>query len=66
MPSDGGKPNFKNRNTKDGLKDHAIQMVQEMERLGMIIDVSHLSDDRFYDVFVASHSNARSDDMIEN
>lgn len=51
-----------------------------MERLGIIIDVSHLSDAGFYDVlnnttkpFVASHSNARhlckaarnmSDDMI--
>jgi len=81
MPSDGEKPNFKNPNTKDGLTDYGIQMVQEMERLGMIIDVSHLSDAGFYDVlkytkapFVASHSNARSvtdhcrnltDDMIE-
>ena len=51
-----------------------------MESLGMIVDVSHLSDAGFYDVleetkrpFVASHSNARkvcgcvrnlSDDMI--
>ena len=38
-----------------------------MEELGIIIDVSHLSDKGFYDVlkysskpFVASHSNARS------
>ena len=38
-----------------------------MENLGMIIDVSHLSDDGFFDVyeyttkpFVASHSNARA------
>ena len=38
-----------------------------MERLGVIVDVSHLSDAGFYDVaectgkpFVASHSNARS------
>ena len=51
-----------------------------MERLGIIVDVSHLSDAGFYDVlkyskkpFVASHSNARAvtnvvrnltDDMI--
>lgn len=63
-----------------GLKESGIQMLAEMEQLGMIIDVSHLSDAGFYDVlnhttkpFVASHSNARSvcpavrnltDDMI--
>ena len=68
-------------NTKDGLTPFGIQYVQEMERLGIIIDVSHLSDAGFYDVlkyttkpFVASHSNARSicgvarnmsDDMIK-
>lgn len=67
-------------NTKDGLTPFGIAYIQEMERLGMIIDVSHLSDAGFYDVlkyttkpFVASHSNARSvcgvarnmsDDMI--
>lgn len=67
-------------NTKDGLTDFGIEYVKEMERLGIIIDVSHLSDAGFYDVlkyttkpFVASHSNARqvcgvarnmSDDMI--
>ncbi|MFQ6862412.1 MAG: dipeptidase [Beduini sp.] len=67
-------------NTKDGLTKEGIALVQEMERLGIIIDVSHLSDAGFYDVlkyttkpFVASHSNARgqcnhvrnmTDDMI--
>ena len=50
-----------------GLKEQGIVFLEEMERLGMIIDVSHLSDAGFYDVlehttkpFVASHSNARS------
>lgn len=68
-------------NTEDGLTDFGIAYVKEMERLGIIIDVSHLSDAGFYDVlkyttkpFVASHSNARSvcgvarnmsDDMIK-
>lgn len=63
-----------------GLTPFGIEYVQECERLGIIIDVSHLSDAGFYDVlkytkqpFVASHSNARgvcpharnlSDDMI--
>ena len=50
-----------------GLKENGIQFLSEMENLGMIVDVSHLSDDGFFDVyehttkpFVASHSNARS------
>lgn len=63
-----------------GLTDRGKELVAEMERLGIIPDVSHLSDAGFYDVlavtdkpFVASHSNARSvcpcvrnmtDDMI--
>lgn len=54
-------------NTMDGLTPFGIEYVKEMERLGIIIDVSHLSDAGFYDVlkhttkpFVASHSNARS------
>lgn len=67
-------------NKEDGLTDFGIEYIKEMERLGIIIDVSHLGDAGFYDVikhtakpFVASHSNARticgvarnmSDDMI--
>ena len=63
-----------------GLTNYGIDTIQEMEHLGMILDVSHLSDAGFWDVihhtkmpFVASHSNARSitnhcrnlsDDMI--
>lgn len=63
-----------------GLTPEGLSFIEEMERLGIIIDVSHLSDGGFYDVlnhttrpFVASHSNARAvcphcrnltDDMI--
>lgn len=75
------KPNFTIPNTEFGLTPFGIELVREMERLGIIVDVSHLSDAGFYDVlkyskkpFVASHSNARTvtnvvrnltDDMIK-
>lgn len=50
-----------------GLKERGFAFLHEMERIGMIVDVSHLSDGGFWDVcraaerpFVASHSNARA------
>lgn len=50
-----------------GLTRFGKDVVHEMNRLGMMIDVSHLSDQGFYDVaeisnkpFIASHSNARA------
>ncbi|HSR03715.1 MAG TPA: dipeptidase [Proteiniclasticum sp.] len=49
-----------------GLKEHGLAFLSEMERLGVIVDVSHLSDEGFYDVaryakkpFLASHSDSR-------
>ena len=63
-----------------GLKERGFAFLARMEELGMIVDVSHLSDKGIEDVlraakkpFVASHSNARAlassprnltDDMI--
>lgn len=50
----------------DGLSDFGREVVKEMNRLGMMVDVSHLSDKAFYDVLevsevpvIASHSSAR-------
>lgn len=65
------KPDFKfeykKPDTEHGLTQFGIEVVDKMEELGMIVDVSHLSDAGFMDVvhhtkkpFVASHSNARS------
>lgn len=49
-----------------GLSEQGRAFVKEMDRLGMIVDVSHLSDPGFWDVLevsknpiMASHSNAR-------
>ena len=65
----------------DGLSPFGEKVVKEMNRLGMIIDVSHVSDSTFYDVIrlseapvIASHSSCRAlcdhprdmtDDMIQ-
>ncbi len=76
-----GIPDFITPNTNEGLTLFGFEMVKKMNELGMIVDVSHLSDKGFWDVIntsknpiIASHSNARSvckhvrnldDDMIK-
>ncbi len=65
----------------NGLTPFGKQVVQEMNRLGMMVDISHVSDKTFWDVItttrtpiIASHSSARAltqalrnmtDDMLE-
>lgn len=53
--------------SQKGLTSRGIEFLAEMERLGIIADVSHLSDEGIRDVchfatrpFCASHSNARA------
>lgn len=68
------------RRRSGGLSDFGRKVVAEMNRLGMIVDVSHVADETFYDVLeisrvpvFASHSSCRAltnhprnmtDDMI--
>jgi membrane dipeptidase len=65
----------------NGLTDFGREVVSEMNRIGMIVDISHVSDKTFYDTLtvttkpvIASHSSCRAltdvprnmtDDMIK-
>jgi membrane dipeptidase len=55
----------------NGLSSFGTEVVKEMNRLGMMVDVSHISDKSFYDVIkvskapvIASHSSCRA--LCEN
>ena len=53
--------------TGGGLTDRGIEYVRRAQCLGMLIDVSHISDEAFYDILditdgplIATHSNCRA------
>lgn len=55
------------RRTGGGLTNFGVAVIKEMNRLGMLVDISHLSDPGFWQLvevceqpFIASHSNARA------
>lgn len=52
---------------KGGLTKFGVSVVRKMEEMNMLIDVSHLNDEGFWDIikftnkpFIASHSNVRN------
>lgn len=62
--ADLNNPNVKHHN---GLTEFGREVVGEMNRLGMMVDISHVADKTFYDVMetskapvIASHSSCRA------
>jgi membrane dipeptidase len=65
--ADGAFFTEKRQGQRGGLTAFGIELIEKAEKLGMLIDVSHLNDEGFGDVvdtvskpIIASHSNCRS------
>src|SRR5690606_16022426 len=61
-----GDSSYDSTRTQGGLSEFGEQVVKEMNSVGIMVDISHVSDDTFYDVIevtqapvIASHSSAR-------
>ena len=57
---------YDSKRTWNGLSDFGVEVIKEMNKIGMMVDVSHISDKTFYDVLkisrkplVATHSSPR-------
>ncbi|HET7768133.1 MAG TPA: dipeptidase [Chloroflexota bacterium] len=60
-------PALPTESPRGGLSEFGVELVQEMNALGMLVDVSHISEQGFWDVIerstqpvIASHSNCRA------
>ena len=76
-----GRPDCLTPNTQTGLTEFGKTLIKKMNEMGIVVDLSHLSDKGFYDALacsekpiILSHSNARgvckhvrnvSDDMLK-
>ncbi len=61
-----GDSSYEDRHTHHGLSPFGVEVVREMNRTGILVDVSHVSDETFSDVLehsrvpvIASHSSLR-------
>lgn len=62
-----GDSSYDDAATHGGLSEYGKEVVKEMNRVGIMVDISHVSDNTFYDVIditnvpvIASHSSARN------
>ena len=61
-----GDSSYDTTRTHNGLSEYGVEVVKEMNKVGIMVDISHVSDSTFYDVMkvtdvpvIASHSSAR-------